>query len=76
MFFRKIVVKLPIGTTECKSKKALLPPVPIAHVRSASGVPYVSRLRHFYIVGPASQLYRGDIIRTDDTTHVFVRFVD
>ncbi len=32
--------------------------------------------RHSYRLGRASQLYRGDIIRTDDTTHVGVRFVD
>ena len=32
--------------------------------------------RHSYILGRASPLYRGDIIRTDDTTHVVVRFVD
>ncbi|MEM7366289.1 MAG: FecR domain-containing protein [Pseudomonadota bacterium] len=76
MLFRLMIVTLLIATAACQSKKTPLPPMPIAHVESAAGIPYVSRLRQSYILGRASQLYRGDIIRTDDTTHVVVRFVD
>lgn len=71
-----VIPTLLTSITACKSNRTPAPLVSIAHVESVNGMPNVSRDQRAYLLGRASQLYRGDILRTDENTAIVMRFVD